>query len=95
MYSIVRTKAFERDVKQFLKKGGSPERLEAALLALRINEVPPGLRDHSLQGKLRSTRELHVEPDWLLVYEKDGTQLRIICLWLVTHKKLRERERAL
>ncbi|MBO6133943.1 MAG: type II toxin-antitoxin system mRNA interferase toxin, RelE/StbE family [Lachnospiraceae bacterium] len=26
-------------------------------------------RDHELTGKYKGTRECHVEPDWLLIYE--------------------------
>ncbi|TSC57497.1 MAG: hypothetical protein Greene041619_1123 [Candidatus Peregrinibacteria bacterium Greene0416_19] len=61
----------------------------------KTDTTPPGLSDHQLQGKFRHCRELYVEHDWLLVYEKDGKRLRIVCLWLVTHKKLRQRERNL
>ncbi|MBI3618410.1 type II toxin-antitoxin system YafQ family toxin [Candidatus Peregrinibacteria bacterium] len=96
MFEIVRTKTFERDVKNYLVKGGSDIKLEAALAGLRAGRgLPPWFRDHQLHGKMRDCREMHVGPDWLLVYEKDGKQLRIVCLWLVTHQKLRERERSM
>ena len=96
MFALVRTKAFERDVRHYLAKGGSAKRLEDALGHLcKEATLSPWLRDHPLHGKLRGCRELHVEPDWLLVYEKDGKRLRIVCLWLVTHQKLRERERGM
>ena len=29
-------------------------------------------RDHKLTGDYEGVRECHVEPDWLLVYDKDG-----------------------
>ena len=29
-------------------------------------------RDHELSGDYEGIRECHVEPDWLLVYNKDG-----------------------
>ncbi|MBI1813027.1 type II toxin-antitoxin system YafQ family toxin [Candidatus Peregrinibacteria bacterium] len=95
MFEIVRTKTFERDVKRYLAKGGSDTKLEAALAGLRAGgDLPPWFRDHQLHGKMHDCRGMHVEPDWLLVYKKDGKQLRIVCLWLVAHKKLRERERS-
>ncbi len=28
--------------------------------------------DHELSGEWRGVRECHVEPDWLLMYEKEG-----------------------
>lgn len=95
-YSLIRTKVFERDVRKYLAHGGNGDLLGAALYALESGRVlPPWLRDHQLQGKLRQYRELHVENDWLLMYEKDGQKLIITCLWLVSHKKLRERERSI
>lgn len=94
-YALIRTKIFERDVRRFLAHGGNDRLLCAALHALKNgHELPPWLRDHQLQGKLRQYRELHVEADWLLMYQKDGKNLIITCLWLVSHKKLRERERS-
>jgi mRNA interferase YafQ len=29
-------------------------------------------RDHELSGDYAGVRECHIEPDWLLVYDKDG-----------------------
>lgn len=96
MFQLLRTKAFDRDVKNYITKGGNLKRLADALHRLHTNNgLPPWFRDHILQGKLRHCCELHVEPDWLLVYQKDGKRLRILCLWLVSHKKLQERERSL
>jgi mRNA interferase YafQ len=96
MFQLLRPKSFERDVKHFLKHGGNAQRLKNALTHLQTGkELPPWFRDHVLQGKLRHCRELHVEPDWLLVYEKDGKNLRIVCLWLTSHAQLNARQRKL
>lgn len=35
-------------------------------------------RDHHLKGDYVGTRECHVEPDWLLIYEKSDTELILI-----------------
>lgn len=96
MYSIERTKVFDRDVKKFLRSGGDLKRLKKALEYLSVGKaIPAQFRDHQLKGRLRICRELHIEHDWLLVYEKDGKTLRIVCLWLLSHKKLQQRERDL
>jgi mRNA interferase YafQ len=96
MFKLQRTTLFIRDLAKYLAKGGSEERLEMALECLRSGkELPPWFRDHALRGTLRGMRELHLEADWLLIYRKDGKKFIIMCLWLVTHKKLRERERSL
>lgn len=30
-------------------------------------------RDHELTGEYEGVRECHIEPDWLLIYDKDGS----------------------
>ena len=30
-------------------------------------------RDHALSGDYDGVRECHIEPDWLLIYSKDGS----------------------
>lgn len=95
MFHIEMTKGFLRDLKKYRKRGGDPNRVRLILEQLRAGTpLPDSLRDHQLAGKMRECRELHVEHDWLFVYTKDGKRLRIICIWLVSHKKLQERERS-
>ncbi|MDO8649459.1 MAG: type II toxin-antitoxin system YafQ family toxin [Candidatus Peregrinibacteria bacterium] len=94
MYVLDFHPAFVRDLKHYKRRRGDMNRVRGILKLLQAGQpLPQGLRDHQLQGKMRPYRELHVEGDWLLVYEKDGKEFRILCLWLVSHKKLRERER--
>lgn len=95
MYTLVYLPSFQRDLEKYRRKARALSRLEQALEFLRAGtEIPHSYRDHQLQGKLHRYRELHVEGDWLLVYHRDGKQLIIECLWLVSHQKLRERERS-
>lgn len=96
MYKIDFQSSFDRDLKKYQRSGGNVPHVHEIIDMLRRDEVPsPSLHDHQLHGTLRRYRELHVEGDWLLVYEKDGKRLIITCLWLVGHKKLRERARSL
>lgn len=93
-FSIVFLPSFERDLDHYVKKGGDHQRVKHVLQLLVGGEkLPLVLKDHALQGRMKHFRELHVEHDWLLVYQRDGKNLIITCLWLVSHKKLRERER--
>ena len=92
--AIVLLSSFERDLEQYVKKGGDVRRIRHILhLLAKGDALPPSLKDHHLQGKMRDCRELHVESDWLLVYRRDGKKLILTCIWLVSHKKLQERER--
>ncbi len=38
--------------------------------------VPHKLRDHPLKGNWHGCRDLHIEPDWLLIYKADETSIR-------------------
>ena len=44
--------------------------------------------DHSLVGKYKGTRECHIEPDWLLVYEVIDNILVLMLNRLGSHSDL-------
>jgi mRNA interferase YafQ len=41
-------------------------------------ELAPSLRDHALTGGWIGYRDVHFEPDWILVYERTETELRLM-----------------
>lgn len=48
-------------------------------------------KDHPLKGKFYSTRECHIEPDFLLIYEKFNDVMVLSLLRLGTHStKIRD-----
>ena len=76
MRDVIRTSQFKRDVKLAEKRGKDMARLRQVLLLL-IEEkpLPERYRDHSLGGNWKGHRDLHIEPDWLLIYQIDGNDL--------------------
>jgi mRNA interferase YafQ len=50
------------------------------VMRLLIEEahLPARLRDHPLKGEWRSYRDLHIEPDWLLIYRIDGITIHFV-----------------
>ena len=43
----------------------------------------------TLQETIKGTRECHIEPDWLLIYEIQGTTFLVLMLYrLGTHSEL-------
>lgn len=60
---------FQRDVKLATKRGKDMAKLRH-VLRLLIEELPlpARLRDHPLKGDWKGYRDLHIEPDWLLIY---------------------------
>ena len=57
------------------------EQLLTVVDMLRKGEIlPPQYHNHLLHGDYKGYWECHINPDWLLLYEKD-TEIRIISLY--------------
>jgi mRNA interferase YafQ len=68
---------FKRDVKLAQKRGKDMEKLRHVIgLLLSGAPLPRELGDHPLKGTWKSRRDLHIEPDWLLIYCLDGEAVR-------------------
>lgn len=65
---------FRRDVRRMEKRGKDMAKLRLVLrLLVEAQPLPARLRDHPLRGEWKGWRDLHIEPDWLLIY-KAGTE---------------------
>lgn len=79
MNSIVRKSQFKRDFKRILKSGKDPRELETVLSLLVAGAtLPARMNDHPLQGNYDSYRELHIKPDWLLIYKIEDETLVLV-----------------
>jgi mRNA interferase YafQ len=79
MKRIQRTSQFRRDVKRLEKRGKEFSKLREVLQSLVSGEeLAVQFRDHALVGQYKGTRECHLEPDWLLIYERTETELVLI-----------------
>jgi mRNA interferase YafQ len=79
MKTIRRTSQFKRDVKRMQRQGREVEKLKRVLEALVKGEpLAAKHRDHVLVGQYKGTRECHMEPDWLLIYELGETEIVLI-----------------
>lgn len=78
MLTPVRSGQFRRDVKRAEKRGKDMAKLrEILLLPIAGGEPPERFRDHPLRGDWRGYRDLHIEPDWLLIYSVAGEELHL------------------
>ena len=74
----VRSSQFKRDVKRAKKRGRDLTKLRSVLQSLIRQEPLSALHlDHPLRGGWKGYREVHLEPDWLLIYRVAGTELRL------------------
>jgi len=71
------TGQFKRDVKLAEKRGKDLSKLRAVIeLLLAGLSLPRELGDHALKGEWKASRDLHIEPDWVLIYRVDGDAIR-------------------
>ena len=79
MKQLSRTNQFKKDAKRLQKRGHPLESLKQVVeQLLRGEELAPRYRDHALIGQYKGTRECHITPDWLLIYEVTDTELILI-----------------
>ena len=77
MRSASYTGQFKRDVKLAQKRGKDQAKLRQVIgLLLAAEPLPRELNDHPLKGDWKPRRDLHIEPDWLLIYRLEGDEVR-------------------
>lgn len=70
MRTISRTSQFKRDVKRMKKRGKDMSKLKEVVgKIVRGEELEARYGDHALIGQYKGTRECHIEPGGLLIYE--------------------------
>ena len=75
----VRSTQFKRDVKRVGKRGKDLAKLRVLLASLIQQELLAARHsDHPLRGIWKGYREVHIEPDWLLIYRVQGTELHLV-----------------
>jgi len=79
MLEIITSSRFERDVKLAIKRHKDLGLLSNVILLLVHGDpLPTRVKDHALGGNWKHHRDLHIEPDWLLIYKLDGNDLYLV-----------------
>ena len=73
--TLEETSQFKRDKKRIKGSGRHDWDKMRALVKELMNDRPLDQRhrDHELSGEYAGVRECHVEPDWLLIYDRAGS----------------------
>ena len=88
-FRIKTTKRFEKDLKRCQKRGLNMQLIfEAMKLLSATGTLPAEYRPHKLSGKRHNQWECHIQPDWLMTWEQDDTQLTLLFLQTGTHSDL-------
>jgi len=68
--NIVFTNNFKKQYQLQIKRGKNPEKMSEVIKIFVNNETfPTKYKDHSMKGDKIGLRNLHVEPDWILLYK--------------------------
>lgn len=88
-YEVRFTTQFKKDVKLAQKQGKDIDKMFSVVEILASGEpLPAKFHDHDLTGDYKGCRECHIEPDWLLVYEKDNGLLVLMLNRVGSHSEL-------
>lgn len=89
MLEIVSSNRFEKDLRLAKKRGYNLAHLQTVVDCLANEEkLPEKYRDHELSGEYKNFRECHIEPDWLLIYRTNKTELMLFLFRTGTHSDL-------
>ena len=89
MLKIISSTQFKKDLKLAAKRGLKIEKLRDVVNTLARGEtLDEKYRDHNLTGDYNGFRECHIEPDWLLVYRVNDTELELFLFRTGSHSDL-------
>lgn len=88
-YSIEFTTRFKKDLKLAKKQNKNLDKIfEVIEILANGGKLDAKYRDHDLSGNFKGTRECHIEPDWLLIYEIKEDILVLMLSRTGTHSDL-------
>lgn len=89
VYQVQWTKQYKKDVKLAKKRNYKMEELYSVVEKLANDEIlEERYHDHSLEGNWAGHRELHIRPDWILIYQKKDNLLILELSRTGTHSDL-------
>jgi len=88
-YKIKYTGRFKKSYKKCVKRGYDISVFEKAVSILsETGTLPQEYRPHLLSGKFEGYWECHLQPDWLLIWQKIEDELLLILTDTGTHSDL-------
>jgi mRNA interferase YafQ len=86
---IITKTRFERDIKKLKKRHKDFSKLEIVLKKLVSGEeLEERYKAHPLVGNWKPCWEIHIEPDWLIIYYVDIEENQLILYRTGTHSDL-------
>ena len=90
-YDVIYSNNFKKDLKKVIKQGKDLDKLNKIVDALANGEILDlKYKDHKLVDDkyFKNCRELHVEPNWLLVYQIIDNELILLLVRTGSHREV-------
>lgn len=88
-YRIETSSSFAKALKRCIKRGLKYELFETVVKILASEgSLPSKYRPHKLSGKYDGLWECHIQPDWLLIWRQDDTELVLVMINTGSHSDL-------
>ena len=88
-YQVVLSTRFKKEFRRCIKRGFNMKLITDAMDLLEANgSLPAKYHPHKLSGNLNGIWECHIQPDWLMTWEQNDTQLTLLFLRTGTHSDL-------
>ena len=90
-YNIIQTNKFKKDYEKCIKRGLKTEELKEVVTLLAEGAVlAQKYFDHPLKPSKDYINciELHIEPNWLLIYKYSNDNVILYLIWTGTHSDL-------
>lgn len=89
MLNFKYTTQFKRDVKLMRRRNKDLDALKNIMKSIENEEhLSPSLKNHYLTGNWIGYQELHINPDWLLIYKVNNKDKIVIYARTGTHSDL-------
>lgn len=89
MYTITRTNEFKRSFKRCLKRGLDINEFQTVInLLIQDGRLPDKYRPHKLSARYANAWECHINPDWLLIWQQNDTDLTLLLINTGSHSDL-------
>ena len=88
-YTVRATNRFKKSAKRIVKRGKDSQKLKDIVdILAKGKKIADSYKDHPLIGNWQGHRELHIEPDWLLIYKIEENILILELVDTGTHADL-------
>ncbi|MCK5211089.1 type II toxin-antitoxin system YafQ family toxin [Candidatus Parcubacteria bacterium] len=76
MFTPYFNKQFKKDIKSCKKEGKEMKKIKVVIRKLlKGTNIETKYRLHKLSGIYKNRFECHIQPDWLLIFQKDGNNI--------------------